>query len=112
MTQTFAHMAHRAAIVLFVILAPSLVKAQSFESLIQRAQRLNDIYDVERFHQVYGYEQENLLFEDQAELFADGPGVEAHFQLGFGRVRRVPAASGLATGLAFLIPRLCRFTVQ
>ncbi len=82
MTQTFARMAHRAAIMLFVILAPSLVKAQSFQSLIHRAQGLNDIYDVERFHQVYGYQQENLLFEDQAELFADGPGVEAHFQFG------------------------------
>ena len=83
MTKTLSHMARYAAIVgLVVVAAPSLMMAQSFQSLMQRAQRLNDIYDVERLHEAYSYQQDNLLFEDQADLFANGPGVEVHFQHG------------------------------
>ena len=81
MIKMLTHMVRSGAILgLLVIAAPLLVTAQSFQSLIQRAQRLNDVYDVERLHEIYGYQQDNLLFEDQVDLFAKGPGVEANFQ--------------------------------
>jgi SnoaL-like domain len=43
---------------------------------------VNDTDELERFHNAYGFQQDYLLFNDQADLFADGPGVEVHFQYG------------------------------
>jgi SnoaL-like domain len=46
-----------------------------------RAGVIQDMDDVERFHYVYGYQQDKLLLSEQVDLFAER-GAEVHFQHG------------------------------
>jgi hypothetical protein len=66
------------------------------EALVTRAGVLNDIYDIERLHGVYAYQQDNRLFDYQPYLFSEDEGVETHFMNGVYRGRE--GAARLWTG--------------
>jgi hypothetical protein len=52
-----------------------------FDSLVQRAQRVADVIEIERLKSVYGYQQDKSLFSEQVDLFAK-EGAYAIFQNG------------------------------
>ncbi len=81
-------MTHRvfasAALGALFVFGASAALAQSdarFERLVERAQRVADVIEIERLKSVYGYQQDKSLFSEQVDLFAN-EGAYAIFQNG------------------------------
>jgi hypothetical protein len=100
------------AVVIAVVTGLGLVRhasAQSTPSLAELEHRIgivNDMDEIERFHHIYGFQQDYMIYYSQADLASDEPG-EYRWKYGV----FVGGVCGLAIGRGSPVTRICRSSV-